>query len=426
MLTAFIRTLACLFLAVVVCVAFLGFLTVSKLKSTVLEPSFYTNVLDENNSYETIQAGLITDIRNSEEVGGLREDLGMDVDEFDSLARDVIPIPYLKTQIDGIITGVTSYLRGETEDPEVYVELGQPIESLRLVSLDYVDRRVESVEQTHPTTPEEYARQARNLIDLIEGGDVPSSAPSLANVPEPLLVVALDQVLTVLSRLEPQAAANLEAHWPQISATALAQPESTEAMKLAARAVASAHVDEAIAEIRTHLDDQDRFDLVEAAAEDSDATREEFVEGVDEVRDPINALQGVGPVVALLVMTFAAVGMALVNLPHRASMILWPGITLMIAGFLAIIVSALLSALLPTMSYEVCADATDFACRPTLDILQELARSMADFPMLPSIALIIIGAIGVTAAIAITIRTATGPVGRRPGNMSGKRQKEGW
>ena len=142
MLTAFIRTLACLFLAVVVCAAFLGFLAVSKLKSTVLEPSFYTNVLDENNSYETIQVGLITDIRNSEEVGDLRDDLGMDIDEFDSLAKDVIPIPYLKTQIDGIIAGVTSYLRGETEDPQVYVELGQPIERMRRVSLDYVDRRV--------------------------------------------------------------------------------------------------------------------------------------------------------------------------------------------------------------------------------------------------------------------------------------------
>ena len=302
MLETSIRTLASLLFAVVICVSFLAFLTASKVRTTLLEPSFYTQVLEDNNSYETIQAGLISEIGNSEEVGGLRDDLGMDANEFDSLAKNVIPIPYLKTQLDGIITGVTSYLRGEVEDPQLFIELAQPIESMRRESLDYVDSRVESVEQTQPETVEDYAREVRNLIDLIEGGDIPSSVPSLANVPGPLLEAALDQVLPVLSRLEPQAAASLEARWPEIKAIALEQPDSPEAMKVAARSVASPYIDEAIAEVRTHLDAQDRFDLVEAAAEASDIPRDQFIEDIDEVRDPINALQGVGPTISLVIM----------------------------------------------------------------------------------------------------------------------------
>ena len=429
MLETSIRTLASLLFAVVICVSFLAYLTASKVRTTLLEPSFYTQVLEDNNSYETIQAGLISEIRDSEEVGGLRDDLGMDANEFDSLAQEVIPIPYLKTQLDGIITGVTSYLRGEVEDPQLFVELAQTIESMRRESLDYVDRRVESVEQTQPETVEDYAREARNLIDLIEGGDIPSSVPSLASVPEPLLEVAIDQVLPVLSRLEPQAAASLEAQWPQVKALAIELPDSPEAMKLAARSVASPYIDEAIAEVRIHLDDQDRFDFVEAAAEASDMTREQFLEDVNEVRDPVNAVQGVGPTVSLVIMAVATLLLALVNMPHRASMIIWPSVILIVTGIIAIVISALLSVTLANASFEICGDAAEFACEPAVDVLKELTRSLADFPMLPSIALIIIGALGATLGTILMFAAdfrggSTGP--SRPANTTDDIPKEGW
>ena len=429
MLATAIRTLAALLLAVLICASFLAFLTASKVRATLLEPTFYTTVLEENDSYATIHAGLISEIGQTEEMLQLQDDLGMPPDDFYELAKEVVTLPYLKAQINGIITGVMSYLRGEDEDPQLYVELAQPIESMRRVSLDYVNQRVESVEQTHPTTAEEYAREARNLIDLIEGGDIPSSVPSLTNVPEPMRGVAVDQVLFVLTRLQPQAAASLEAHWDEIRRLAVQQPESPQAMKLAARSVASPYIDEATTKVRSHLDDQDRFDLVQAAAADADISRDQFLADADSVRDPINSLQSVGPAIALVIMSLATIALALVNLPHRTSMILWPGITLIVAGILAIIVSALLSALFSTISFDACADATDFACQPVMDVLRELTGAMADFPILPSIALIIIGSL--TAAVAaIFIITAdfrgagTGPT--RPANMSGDKPKEGW
>ena len=428
MLETSIRTLASLLFAVVICVSFLAFLTASKVRTTLLEPSFYTKVLEENQSYETIQVGLITEIGNREEVSRLQDHLGMEPHEFDSLARDVIPIPYLETHINGIITGVMSYLRGDVEDPQIFVELAQPIENMRRVSLDYLDSRIESTEQTYPTTPEEYARQVLDLIYYIENGAVPPSVPSLANIPEPLLESALDQVLPVLSSLEPQAAASLEPHWTEIKAIALEQPDSPEAMKLAARSVASPYIDEAVAEIRVHLDDQDRFDLVEAAAEAVDLPRDRFLEDVDEVRDPINALQRVGPTAALLIMALATALLGLVNLPHRISMILWPSITLIVTGIIAIVVSAMLSALIPTVSYDLCGDAADFACKPVIDVLQELTRAMTDFPILPSIALIIIGSLGLAAAAIITTAGFGGGSHgvRRPTRTGSNSTKEGW
>ena len=429
MLETFVRTLASLLFAVVICVSFLSFLAASKVRTTLLEPSFYTQVLGKNDSYETIQAGLISEIGNSEEVGGLQDDLGMDSDEFDSLAKDVIPVPYLKTQLDGIITGVTSYLRGEVEDLQLFVELAQPIESMRQASLDYVDRRVESVEQTQPKTVEDYAREARNLIDLIEGGDIPSSVPSLANVPEPLLEAAIHQVLPVLSRLDPQAAASLESNWPEVRALALEQPDSPEAMKVAARSVASPYIDEAIAEVRVHLDDQDRFDLVEAAAEASEMPREQFLEDVDEVRDPVNTIQGVGPTISLVIMAVATLLLALVNMPHRASMIIWPSTILIVTGIIAIVVSAILSVTLANASFEICGDAADFACEPAEDILRELTWSLADFPILPSIAIVIIGVLGATFATILMFAADFGggsPGTKHRSNMSDDRPKEGW
>ncbi len=426
MLVTSIRILASLLFAVVVCVSFLAFLTASKVRTTLLEPSFYTQVLEENDSYEIIQIGLISNIGDSEEVGGLRNDLGMDDHEFDNVAKDVISLPYLKTQLDGIITGVMSYLRGEVEEPQLFVELAQPIQSIRQASLDFVDRRIESVEQTNPTTPEEYAQEAQTLIEYLESGQIPPSAPSLANVPTPVLENALDQVLPTLSFLDPRIAASLEAQWEEVRTEALNQPDSPEAMKLAARAVVSPYIDEAITEVRTHLDDRDRFDLVEAAAEASELTRQEFVEGADAVRDPINTLHSVGPTVALVIMALATVFLVLVNIPHRTAMIMWPGITLILTGVVAIIVSALLSAFIPEASSEICDDAADFVCEPTLDILLELSRALGNFPLLPSVALIVIGSLGSAAAILMSMDAVSSSGPRPPSSMADNKPKEGW
>ena len=426
MLGVGLRTITALLLAVIICVSFLAFLTVSKVRSTLLEPTFYTDVLEKNDSYNDIHAGLLSELEQSEEVQQLQGDLGMDSDEFHDLASEVVPPSYVKSQIDGVITGVLNYLRGEAEDPQIFVELAQPIERMRQASLDYVDRRVESVEQTYPTTAEEYAQEAQDLIEYLERGEIPPRVPSLANVPKPVLEAALDQVLPVLSYLDPQVAASLEAQWDQVRTQALTQPESPEAMKLAARAVVSPFIDEAIAEVRTHLDDQDRFDLVEAAAEASDMPREQFVEEADAIRDPINAIQGVGPIVALVVMALATIMLALVNLPHRVAMLMWPSITLMVAGFLAIVVAALFSASLSNVSFEICGDAADFACEPAQDILRALTRSMGDFPLFPSIALIVLGSIGITVAAILMSKAAFTSTGaRRPSNTSVD-SKESW
>ena len=366
------RTIVALLLAVLVCVSFLAFLTVSKVRSTVLEPTFYTSVLEANDSYNAIYEELLAELEHREEVEQLREELGMDSEEFERLAREVVTPSFVKAQIDGIITGVLGYLRGEVEDPQIFIDLSQPIERMRPVSLDYVDRRVESAELVYPTTAAEYAEEARTLIEYLERGVIPPRVPSLANVPEQTLEDALDQVLPVLSYLDPRTAASLESQWEAVRAEALSQPESPEAMKLAARAVVSPYIDEAIASVRAHLDDHDRLDLVEAAAEASEMPREEFVAEADAFRDPINTLQGVGPTAALVIMALATVLLALVNLPHRVSMIMWPSITLIVAGFTAIIVAAMLSAFLSNVSYEICGDAADFACEPALDILQRI------------------------------------------------------
>ena len=413
------RTIVALLLAVLVCVSFLAFLTVSKVRSTVLEPTFYTSVLESNDSYDAIHAGLLEELQRWEEVQQLQEDLGMASDEFESVASEVVPPSFVKAQIDGIITGVLGYLRGETEDPQIFIDLSQPIERMRPVSLDYVDRRVESAELVYPTTAEEYAEEARDLIEYLERGVIPPRVPSLANVPEQTLEDALDQVLPVLSYLDPRTAASLESQWEAVRAEALSQPESPEAMKLAARAVVSPYIDEAIASVRAHLDDHDRLDLVEAAAEASEMPREEFVAEADAFRDPINTLQGVGPTAALVIMALATVLLALVNLPHRVSMIMWPSITLIVAGFIAIIVAALLSALLSNVSYEICGDAADFACEPASDILRELTRSMGDFPKFPSVALIFLGGIGVTVAAIIMSRGASASASPRGGQTGG-------
>ena len=413
MLESSIRTLAALFFSVVVCAGFLAFLTVSNLKSTVLEPSFYTTVLDQHNSYETIHTGLLSELEEREELQRLQDDLGVGSDEFTELAREVVPVSYVKAQLDVIITDVLSYLRGEAEDPQVFIDFAGPLERMRPASLDFLDRRVDSAELTYPTTAEEYALEVRHVVESVERGNIPRRVPSLANIPSAAIESAFDHLTSDFNDLLPLAAASFEASLPEVKSLALAEPDSREAMKLASHAVVSPAIDEAVAMVRSHLDEQDRFDLVEAAAEASDIPRDQFVEDVDEIRDPVNTLQGVGPTVALLVMAFATLGLVLVNLPHRTSMIVWPGITLIVAGFLAILISALLTTFLPEVSPEICGDAADFACVPAVDILRELTRSLADFPILPSILVILIGGLGIVCATVVVAKGASGAGSRK-------------
>ena len=230
--------------------------------------------------------------------------------------------------------------------------------------------------------------------------------------------------MPVLSYLEPRVAESLEAHWPEIRAAALAEPDDPEALKLAARSVASPFIDETIAEVRTHLDSQDRFDLVEAAAEASEMTRAEFLVEARSLRDPINSLQSVGPTLALVFMALATVLMAVVNIPNRVSMLMWPGVTLIVAGILAIIVSAILSATLPNASYELCADEAQFACEPAVDLLRAVVQSLADLPILPPIILIILGGIGVTLGAVTMSKQAS--AGSMSGSTRGGNSGNGW
>ena len=410
MLSIALRTIASLFLAVVICVSLLAYLASSKVRTTLLEPSFYIGVLEENDSYNTIREGLLTEAEEREELASLRNRVAIKPGEFRELAGGIVPTGYVKEQLDGVITSSIVYMRGEVDNPQVFLELRGPLERTRHLSLDYVNQRIQSLPMTYPPTADKYADDARVLIQQMGGGEAPTHIPSLANLPPSDLENALDKVLPVVDTLDPKAAASLEAHWAEIRALALQEPESREPFKLAARAVVLPYIEVSIDEVRAHLDGQDRFDLVEAAAEGSGMTRQEFLMDADTIRDPINAVRRVGPGVALAMMVVATLLLAIAQLPHRGAMILWPSITLVITGLFAFILSLLMPAIIPNASYQVCGDAPYYVCAPLVDVLQASAQAMSQWPVLPSIAAMAIGAAG------ILLATLT-PAGNTPDSL---------
>ena len=141
-----------------------------------------------------------------------------------------------------------------------------------------------------------------------------------------------------------------------------------EALKVAARGVAGPLIDETLDELRRDLDGQDRIDLVAKAAEqehpegyrvDPVKTREEFLDDLEILRDVIDRAQSTW--LAVLVMVVAAVLMAAVHLPHLASSLRWPGLTLLLSGLVFLVVGLVMKYVLGDVFNDLVSRGAEFS-----------------------------------------------------------------
>ena len=119
-----------------------------------------------------------------------------------------------------------------------------------------------------------------------------------------------------------------------------------EATKLGARGVAEPLIDRAIAELREGLDSQDRIDLIAEAAENNNQTKVDFLDSnIDPARNVID-ISRVGVGLALVMIVLGVVFMGAVHIPHMASSLRWPGLTLFLSGLVFLVVGVLSKALI--------------------------------------------------------------------------------
>ena len=187
-----------------------------------------------------------------------------------------------------------------------------------------------------------------------------------------------------------------------------------EALKVAARGVAGPLIDETLDELRRDLDGQDRIDLVAKAAEqehpegyrvDPVKTREEFLDDLEILRDVIDRAQSTW--LAVLVMVVAAVLMAAVHLPHLASSLRWPGLTLLLSGLVFLVVGLVMKYVLGDVFNDLVSRGAEFSPIPPRmidiinDVLTSMASDLAGDLIVPSIVLLVVGVVLIVGSLFI-------------------------
>ena len=122
------------------------------------------------------------------------------------------------------------------------------------------------------------------------------------------------------------------------------------ALKVMVEALAGPLIDDEIENARTELDldRRDRLDLIGfLAKEDDDLTEGEIRTQLADARDLVGRIHGMGRVVALVLVIVGSIVMGLLYFRNTAGMVRWPGVTLLSAGLVCLIVGLVLESQAP-------------------------------------------------------------------------------
>ena len=177
-----------------------------------------------------------------------------------------------------------------------------------------------------------------------------------------------------------------------------------EALKIGARGLAGPLIDEALDEIRDELDDQERLNLIDIAAEnnypegwlaDEDKTRNEFLEDVDFVRDIIER----GDIGVFVAFVGGSLAMAFVHIPHMASGLRFPGMTLFFSGLIFLIIGVVFNSQVKDLFNDLLDKGAENSPIPgsmfdiITDVLTSMASDIASGFVTPSIVMMVVGGV---------------------------------
>ena len=434
MLLSLIRSVAALILGLAVFAGFCLWLILSQVSGKFLDPAVYADALMAADAYPRLYSDLLAGPAGQ----GWARDLlgeGLPVADADLIAlmQDVAPPQYLQGQVEGNLQRAAAYFREETDGPELYLELAEPLARITPAALNYLDRRIDQLEVvepellSHPFTGADYARAlGESLNGLIFRQSVPETLPSIRILPEPLRPAAFDLVMSQLPdylALSPESRADLAAAAPELRAQFTAG-ETRPFLKAAARAIAKPILEREIAAALDEsggLADQRRLPLLPLlAAATGYPTAGELSAELDRLRQDFNRFLNRGRLVSLVVVLLGTALLGLLYLPVWPRCLRWPGITWLLSGLAAFGLDWLAASVLPGAAAEGIRGwlASDAAISPAAvhllaDLAQELAAGLLAGIGNGGLALALLGAVLLALAYALERRR------KRPADSGG-------
>ena len=448
-----IRSIASLILGLVIFFGLFFLLVMNNVRDNFLTANFYNDSLSENNVYDRIYDEVLLDPAYEDKTSELLGDIDVAHGDIIALTREIISPSYLQQEVGQAVIGTIDYINKDTDEPDIYIHLGPPIDNIKPALFGYLDERIDGMAdvpvetmdelQTEleglyrtleqgkiPTqvpfvedrdilvdnyiddtiaklipvkvsTQQEFKGEVQDVFEELAGGELPVTIPDIAAIPVSDRLAAYDDALAflrrsgtvpedTLKRLEKPAVEReiknelrkadvqgaLEVASPELTAPVLDQfvddaydlafetleqsdfPREAldglsqqedgikehlgegrikEAMKLGVRGVAEPLIDRTIAKFREGLDNEDRIDLIFEAAENNNQSKEDFLDSnVDPARNVI-AFTGVGVGLALVMVVLGVIFMGAVHIPHMASSLRWPGVTLLLSGLVFLV-----------------------------------------------------------------------------------------
>jgi hypothetical protein len=177
------RALGSTVLGILIFLGFLALLVVNNFSSKLLNADFYTRIFDEQDAYNRIYDEVLLDAEVRRSTGSLLGNIPLVThEEIVQLLREIIPPEYLRGQVQDNIHHFISYLNEDSDQLELYVELGPPLAKVKPAHFEFIDQRIGQLEAVEPDlnqSPLEQLTEARALTQFLfselSQGRVPSA-----------------------------------------------------------------------------------------------------------------------------------------------------------------------------------------------------------------------------------------------------------
>ena len=421
--------------AVLGTVVFLGFLLFvgGKVADKLTDAGLYTRTFIEQNAYNRIYDQVLLDEAVLDTTERLLGDVKVvDAQDTVRLLREIMPSDYLRSQVEGALGGLTDYLDGDADTLNLYVDLGTALGKARPVLLNYISQRIDGLDVVPPERVgcepdhlESFRAKYEVFFRELAAGQVPGSTAPSGGTLRPGgsgTVPSLESVLTICqspvfdaifssivtdSSLDSRVRQGLQESRGEIRQRFIAG-DAKGVLKVAAPPLAAPLIDNAIVEVRRELDQKDRFEAIHwLAQQDIGTTEAELRADIADVRDGFNTGRGWAKGVGLLMVIGGAILMALVNHKHLSTALRWPGLSLLLTGAVFWVTAQILGSALPNALDNLLDEANSGSGIPisvhTLlsDVLRSLVEQFASVPVGPSLVLIILGALLLTASFIV-------------------------
>ena len=195
-----IRSIFTLIFGTVIFFAFLGFLLVTTVRDNFLSSDFYIESFAENQIYERIYDEVIVSEDFEDTTAELLGDIDVPTNDIVDVAKAIITPEYLQAQVEGAVVGAIDYLNKVTDVPDVFIDLGPPLDNVTPVLLDYIDQRIDALDEDSVTTIEELQEGLEALYRTVEMGKIPSSIPTIDD-PETLVNSYVESTIAELTEV---------------------------------------------------------------------------------------------------------------------------------------------------------------------------------------------------------------------------------